>query len=96
MKSWTALGTVHTPVEVFTGSNENKLNNGKEKIHNKYLIVEMQVVGCSRMYLGLFQDSGQKQKQSSQNIMQFIANFRIGPHGIPREEAVARLKAKAE
>jgi len=80
MESWTKFGTVHTPVEVFTGSRENK--------HNTYLITEMQVKGCSRLYLGVFLDKGYEKK--------FIANFRVGTHGIPREEAIARLKAKAE
>ena len=80
MESWTQFGTVHTPVEVFTGSRDNK--------HNTYLITEMVVKGCSRLYLGLFLKQGRKRK--------FIANFRVGPHGIPREEAVARLKAKAD
>jgi hypothetical protein len=96
MKSWIQHGTTHTPVEVFTGSNESKSNNGKEIIHNKYLIVEMQVVGCSRMYLGLFKDTGQVTPGRKNTTKLFIANFRIGPHGIPREEAIARLKAKAE
>ena len=80
MESWTINGTVHTPVEVFTGSRDNK--------HNTYLIAEMKVKGCSRLYLGVFLDKGA--------IKIFIANFRVGPHGIPREEAIARLKAKAE
>jgi len=96
MKSWIQHGTTHTPVEVFTGSNQIKSNNGKEKIHNKYLIVEMQVKGDSRMYLGLFKDTGQVTPGRKNTTKLFIANFRIGPHGIPREEAVARLKAKAE
>ena len=96
MKSWIQHGTTHTPVEVFTGSNQIKSNNGKEKIHNKYLIVEMQVKGYSIMYLGLFKDTGQVTPGRKNTTKLFIANFRLGPHGIPREEAVARLKAKAE
>jgi len=80
MESWTQFGTVHTPVEVFTGSKDNK--------YNTYLITEMQVKDCSRLYLGVFLDKGYKKE--------FIANFRIGPHGLPRKEAIARLKAKAE
>ena len=56
----------------------------------------MQVVGCSRMYLGLFKDTGQVTPGRKNTTKLFIANFRIGPHGIPREEAIARLKAKAE
>jgi len=80
MESWTQNGTVHTPVEVFTGSRDNK--------HNTYLLTEMKVKGCSRLYLGLFLQIGRVRK--------FIGNFRVGPHGIPREEAIAILKAKAE
>jgi hypothetical protein len=96
MESWSNHGTTHTPVEVFTGSNQIKSNNGKEKIHNKYLIVEMDVTGSGRLYLGLFKDTGFIRKGRKNTTKLFIANFRIGPHGIPREEAVARLKAKAE
>ena len=88
MESWTNYGTVHTPVEVFTGSRDNK--------HNNYLIVEMVVKGCSRLYLGLFKDSGFIRKGRKNSTKEFIANFRVGPHGIPIEEAIARLKAKAE
>ena len=88
MESWTQSGTVHTPVEVFTGSRDNK--------HNNYLIVEMVVKGCSRLYLGLFKDSGFTRKGRKNSTKEFIANFRVGPHGIPIEEAIARLKAKAE
>ena len=84
MESWTIEGTVHTPVEVFTGSSENK--------HDTYVISEMQVKGCSRMYLGIFLF----RKDEKRIRRDFIANFRVGPHGIPREEAIARLKAKAE
>lgn len=80
MESWTQHGTVHTPVEVFTGSRDNK--------HTTYLLTEMKVKGCSRLYLGLFLQIGRVRK--------FIGNFRVGPHGIPRKEAIARLKAKAE
>ena len=79
MESWTQYGTVHTPVEVFTGSRDNK--------HNTYLLTEMKVKGSSRLYLGLFLKIGRVRK--------FIANFRVGPHDLPREEAEARLKAKA-
>ena len=80
MESWTQHGTVHTPVEVFTGSRDNK--------HTTYLLTEMKVKGCSRLYLGLFLQIGRVRK--------FIGNFRVGPHGIQRKEAIARLKAKAE
>jgi len=80
MESWTQNGTVHTPVEVFTGSRDNK--------HTTYLLTEMKVKGCSRLYLGIFLDKGYKKE--------FVANFRVGPHGLPRKEAIARLKAKAE
>jgi hypothetical protein len=88
MESWSNHGTTHTPVEVFTGSKENK--------HNSYIIVEMDVTGSGRLYLGLFKDTGFIRKGRKNTTKLFIANFRIGPHGIPREEAVARLKAKAE
>ena len=80
MESWTNYGTVHTPVEVFTGSRENK--------NNQYVLANMQVKGSLRLYLGLFLKEGRKKK--------FIANFRVGLHGLPREEAIARLKAKAD
>lgn len=88
MESWTQNGTVHTPVEVFTGSRDNK--------HNTYTIVEMDVIGSGWLYLGLFRDTGQIRKGRKNSTKEFIANFRVGPHGIPREEAIARLKAKAE
>ena len=88
MESWTQNGTVHTPVEVFTGSRDNK--------HNSYTIVEMDVIGSGWLYLGLFRDTGQIRKGRKNSTKEFIANFRVGPHGLQREEAIARLKAKAE
>ena len=56
----------------------------------------MDVTGSGRLYLGLFKDTGFIRKGRKNTTKLFIANFRVGPHGIPREEAVARLKAKAE
>jgi len=87
MEPFKQFGTIHTPLEEFTVIREGSTFN--------YFLASMQVVGCTREYLGLFVKTKDKSKRLGVKY-NFIANFRIGPHGIPREEAVARLKAKAE
>ena len=87
MEPFKQFGTIHTPLEEFTVIREGSTFN--------YFLASMQVVGCTREYLGLFVKTKDKSKRLGVKY-NFIANFRIGPHGIPRKEAVARLKAKAE
>ena len=87
MEPFKQFGTIHTPLEEFTVIREGSTFN--------YFLASMQVVGCTREYLGLFVKTKDKSKRLGVKY-NFIANFRIGPHGIPREEAIARLKAKAE
>ena len=87
MEPFKKFGIIHTPLEEFTVIREGSTFN--------YFLASMQVVGCTREYLGLFVKTKDKSKRLGVKY-NFIANFRIGPHGIPREEAVARLKAKAE
>ena len=87
MEPFKQFGTIHTPLEEFTVIRKGSTFN--------YFLASMQVVGCTREYLGLFVKTKDKSKRLGVKY-NFIANFRIGPHGLPREEAVARLKAKAE
>ena len=87
MEPFKQFGTIHTPLEEFTVIREGSTFN--------YFLASMQVVGCTREYLGLFVKTKDKSKRLGVKY-NFIANFRVGPHGIPREEAIAILKAKAE
>ena len=87
METFKQYGTLHTPLEEFTVTREGRTFN--------YFLASMDVLGAGREYLGLFI----KQKDKSKRLgvkYNFVANFRVGPHGIPIEEAIARLKAKAE
>jgi len=87
METFKQFGTLHTPLEEFTVTREGRTFN--------YFLASMDVLGCDREYLGLFLKTKDK-RRSLGYVNDFIANFRVGPHGLPREEAIARLKAKAE
>jgi len=87
METFKQFGTIHTPIEEFTVIREGRTFN--------YFLASMEVLGAGREYLGLFVKTKDK-RTSLGYINDFVANFRVGPHGLPREEAIARLKAKAE